>query len=132
VLEAAAKTDKLDAVVSEGAGARTMAEAIDRPGLPVHDRVLGAIQYTAHDLGLFLSTGDSPPKHLDGLVAKITQPTLLIGAPNTKNGEQLNRVYAEGSKARLWEIPESKHVQGIKARPAEYERRVVGFFDQAL
>ena len=32
----------------------------------------------------------------------------------------------------LWEIPESQHVGGITARPAEYERRVVGFFDEAL
>ena len=60
------------------------------------------------------------------------QPTLLIAAPNSPNGERLNRRYAEGSRAQLWEIPESKHVQGIKARPAEYERRVVGFFDKAL
>jgi uncharacterized protein len=132
MLEAAAKTDKLDAVVSEGAGARSMAETYDLPGRPTADRWLGAIQYAIHDLGLFVSTGDTPPKHLDGLVAKLEQPALLIAAPNSPNGEQLNRVYAEGSKAELWEIPESKHVQGIKARPAEYERRVVGFFDTAL
>jgi hypothetical protein len=32
----------------------------------------------------------------------------------------------------LWEIPESGHTGGIEARPAEYERRVVGFFDRGL
>ena len=32
----------------------------------------------------------------------------------------------------LWEIPDAGHVNGIATRPAEYERRVVGFFDQAL
>jgi fermentation-respiration switch protein FrsA (DUF1100 family) len=32
----------------------------------------------------------------------------------------------------LWEIPESTHTHGIDARPQEYERRVVGFFDAAL
>ncbi|MDA0171904.1 alpha/beta fold hydrolase [Solirubrobacter taibaiensis] len=132
MLEAATKTTKLDAVVSEGAGARTMAETFDLPGRPTHDRWLGAVQYALHDLGIFVSTGDTPPEHLGSLVEKIEQPTLLIAAPNTRNGEKLNRVYAEGSEAQLWEIPESKHIQAIKARPAEYERRVVGFFDEAL
>ena len=32
----------------------------------------------------------------------------------------------------IWEVPGSKHMGGIDARPAEYERRVVGFFDRAL
>jgi hypothetical protein len=37
-----------------------------------------------------------------------------------------------GEPKAIWEIPEAEHVQGIKARPREYERRVVGFFDSAL
>src|SRR5256885_12609109 len=32
----------------------------------------------------------------------------------------------------IWEVPGSGHVGGINARPKEYERRVVGFFDRAL
>ena len=39
---------------------------------------------------------------------------------------------AAGAPKTLWEIPESKHVDGLQARPREYERRVVGFFDDAL
>ena len=31
-----------------------------------------------------------------------------------------------------WEIPESGRTGGIEARPPEYERRVVGFFERAL
>ena len=34
--------------------------------------------------------------------------------------------------ATLWEIPEAHHVGGLAARPAEYEQRVVGFFDREL
>ncbi|MDA0141654.1 alpha/beta hydrolase [Solirubrobacter deserti] len=132
MLEAATKADGLDAVVSEGAGARTMAEAIDRPGMSTPERAIGVIQYAAHDLGLFLATGDTPARHLDGLTGRIEQPTLLIAAPRTPNGETLNRVYAQGSDADLWEIPEARHIKGIEARPAEYERRVTRFFDQAL
>jgi hypothetical protein len=132
MLEAAAETDALRAVVSEGAGARIAGEALDEPGFPARDKPLAMLQYGFRDLSLAINANELPPQHLDTLVERIEQPTLLIAAPNTRNGEKLNRVYAEGSQAALWEIPESAHVQGIKARPAEYERRVVDFFDRAL
>ena len=38
---------------------------------------------------------------------------------------------AKGPK-QLWEIEDATHTGGITARPAEYERRVVGFFDRYL
>jgi hypothetical protein len=30
------------------------------------------------------------------------------------------------------EVPGSGHIGGVEAQPAEYERRVVGFFDRTL
>jgi hypothetical protein len=39
---------------------------------------------------------------------------------------------ADSEPERLWVIPESRLVGGLAARPAEYERRVIGFFDDAL
>ena len=81
-----------------------------------------------------MSANQAPPANLKSLAAKIDEPLLLIAAPNSPNGEKLNRGYARAAatSATLWEIPESKHVGGLAARPAEYERRVVGFFDRAL
>ena len=32
----------------------------------------------------------------------------------------------------LWKIPEARHVGGFQARPREYERRVIQFFERAL
>ena len=48
--------------------------------------------------------------------------------------ESLNRAYraAGGPRTALWEIASAGHTGGISAAPAEYERRVVGFFDRAL
>lgn len=62
------------------------------------------------------------------------RPVLLIRGMNGNPDEALNRVYrdAGGPTATLWEIPNAKHTGGIDAVPAEYERRVVGFFDHAL
>ena len=62
------------------------------------------------------------------------RPLLLIAAPNSPHGEELNRGYYRAAREpkTLWEIPESKHTGGLTARPEEYERRVIGFFDRAL
>jgi fermentation-respiration switch protein FrsA (DUF1100 family) len=48
--------------------------------------------------------------------------------------KQLNpKYYAAASEPKqIWEIPEASHTGGITARPAEYERRVIAFFDGAL
>ena len=133
MLEAAAEGARLAAVVSEGAGARTVGESLDLD-IPGRDRPLVALQLAVRDAAVAVFSNAAPPKHLETLTARIKQPTLLIAAPNSANGEKLNRRYdkAAGENVTLWEIPESTHVGGIRARPAEYERRVVGFFDQAL
>ena len=60
-----------------------------------------------------------------------SSPTLLIasGAPEEI---PVNRRYAESAAdAQLWEIPEAGHTGGLRARPAEYERRVIDFLDYA-
>jgi hypothetical protein len=32
----------------------------------------------------------------------------------------------------MWKVPDSGHTGGIDAHPHEFERRVVGFLDEAL
>jgi hypothetical protein len=135
MLQAAAETRGLAAVVSEGAGARTMAEELDTPGLRGRDVPLTALSYAIRDATLLVSTGHTPPRHLETLVPKIApRPVLLVAAPNSPNGERLNRRYvkAAGPTASLWEIPESGHIKGLQTRPDEYEERVVAFFEKAL
>ncbi len=116
MLETAAETDDLTAVVSEGAGSRTVSEDVEREDGAGVDKVLGPI------LSGVRTASISP------------RPVMFIAAPNSPHGEDLNRVYhrAAGQPKSLWEIPESGHTGGIEARPHEYERRVVGFFDEAL
>ena len=123
-------------MVSEGAGARQLSEELDRErDLGALDRAMFAISATVKQASLAVVSNESPPSHLKDLVGRISpRPMLLIAAPNSKNGEQLNRDYYEaaGEPKALWEIPESRHMGGLDARPQEYERRVVGFFDRAL
>jgi uncharacterized protein len=133
MLEAAAETDELKAVVSEGAGARMYSEDLDTEAGTL-SKLVGAPVAVLKSAAIAVSSNKAPPANLKDLAAKIEQPLLLIAAPNEPTGEKLNRGYAKaaGDTATLWEIPESKHVGGLAARPAEYERRVVGFFDEAL
>jgi uncharacterized protein len=133
MLETAAETDGLAAVVSEGAGARSMTEDLDED-MPGVEKVIGFPLTAIKTASIAVFSNQAPPANLKDLAARIEQPLLLIAAPEKGVGEKLNRGYAKaaGESATLWEIPESTHVGGLAARPAEYERRVVGFFNEAL
>jgi hypothetical protein len=134
MLEAAAETDDLKAVVSEGAGSRMYSEEFDHD-FTTAEHVTNASGVVLKNLGLGVFGDEPPPPDLETLVGRIApRPLLLIAAPNSPNGEDLNVQYhaAANEPKELWEIPESGHVGGFDARPDEYERRVVGFFDRSL
>jgi dienelactone hydrolase len=133
MIEAAAETGDLRAVVSEGAGARSTTEDMDEGEGSVGKWTLGLAMSAAKTAAVAVSSDQAPPPDLEDLAADVRQPMLLIAAPESGHGERLNRDYAAAApRATLWEIPESTHVGGLQARPEEYERRVVGFFDEAL
>jgi fermentation-respiration switch protein FrsA (DUF1100 family) len=75
-----------------------------------------------------------PPPNLRDLSRRITAPVFFIYAGHGQGGENLTaRFYAAAQEPKiLWKIPDAEHTGGIEARPAEYERRVVGFFDRNL
>jgi fermentation-respiration switch protein FrsA (DUF1100 family) len=132
LLETAARTPRLRAVVSEGAGMRSVVEAVHLPGAARwFDTPVMLVQTAATAV---LSNG-GPPPDLAGLVGRIApRPVLLIEAQHGQGGEQLNATYRRraGTSASLWSISGARHTGGLSARPREYERRVVGFFDRAL
>jgi hypothetical protein len=134
MIETAADSDELAAVVSDGAGARSTAEDMDHDDPALGKWTFGLAMSVVKSAAVAVSSNHAPPANLRTLAAKVEQPMLLIAAPNAPTGETLNRGYAEaaGASATLWEIPEAGHVGGQDARPEEYERRVVGFFDEAL
>ena len=74
-----------------------------------------------------------PPDDLTDLLARIApRPVLLIQAGQGAGGEELNPVYARraGAAARLWRV--GRDTGALAAQPAEYERRVIAFFGEAL
>jgi hypothetical protein len=132
MLQAAAESGRLDAVVSEGAGTRTFAEELEElsPGDLATALPMLALKTAA--VSVFSNT--PPPPKLTDLMPSLTAPALLIWAPNGGNAETMNPEYHRlaGGPASIWEINDAMHIQGITAHPEEYEKRVVGFFDSAL
>jgi pimeloyl-ACP methyl ester carboxylesterase len=131
MITAAATSPDIAAVVSEGAGERSVRETVDTDSgwlaVPFQAMVTGA-------LAVFSDGG--PPPGLADLTPRIApRPLLLVYGEDGQPGErELNPVYhrAAGPTATLWEVPGSPHIGGLETQPAEYERRVAGFFDDAL
>ena len=131
LLEAAATNSKLEAVVSDGAGERSVRESVTRGAAAALVLPLQAVQTVA----VAIFSGDRPPQGLQDLVPRIApRSVLLILAGNGGGGEELNRTYASraGAGTQLWEIAEASHTGGILEQPAVYERRVIAFLDNAL
>ena len=131
MLQAAASNTGLRAVVSEGAGVRSVREDLLRGPRGWFALPEAAVQSAA----LAVMSGTAPPPALDNLVARIgPRPLFLIYAGRGGGGEELNPDYFEAASEpkTLWKIGEAGHVGGFDARPREYEERVIGFFDRAL
>jgi fermentation-respiration switch protein FrsA (DUF1100 family) len=132
LLQAAAESDALKAVVSEGAGIRSVREALESSG---SELIVAAPVWSVTTAATTVFSNTTPPPNLKELVARIApRPVFLIFSTNGQGGEQLSSEYyaAAGEPKELWEIPDAGHVGGMTAHPEEYERRVVGFFDGAL
>ena len=131
MIEAAAESEALRAIVSEGASARSVRDIVANPGTTWSD-VLGNGVAT---LATSLFSNALPPADLESLVPKISGAVLFVYGENGQPAEEpANRAfYAVAHEPReLWEVPGSGHIGGTEARPREYERRVVAFFDRYL
>jgi fermentation-respiration switch protein FrsA (DUF1100 family) len=130
LLQTAAETRALKAVVSDGAGSRTVSEdTVNMSTRKVPEIVFAGVM-TA---GMTVFSNRFPPPNLKTLAGRITTPVFFVYATDGAGGEDNNPDYygeARGRKA-IWRI-DTSHTHGLTSRPGLYERRVVGFFDQTL
>ena len=132
MIEAAAESTALKAIVSEGASSRSVRDELANPGSNWQS-ILGNSFATA---ATALFTNNLPPQSLKRLVPQIApRPLFFIygerGQPMERTANEAFYAAAEGQRA-LWEVPASGHIGGIDAEPQEYERRVVTFFTRHL
>jgi hypothetical protein len=131
LIEAAAERRELRAVVADGATARSFPDYRNLAGLDI----AAPYWWTFYTAARAFS-GSAPGEPLKDLVSRVAPtPLLLIAAGQGIPQERdLNRIYAEaaGEPVELWDLPDVSHTAAIRERPQEYERRVIGFLDQAL
>jgi uncharacterized protein len=121
---------ELRAVVSDGATAASFADQTATFGFDASAPYF----WTLLTAGRVFS-GSSPGPPLEESVARISPtPLLLIAAGGFPTEIDFNRHYAEVAKEpfEYWELPDVGHTAAVRERAREYERRVIGFFDEAL
>ena len=131
LLEAAARSTAIKAVVSEGAGGRV--GETDAAGRlePLVDLSMLVMTTSAT---VFQNHGPHPRiEERIGLIAP--RPVFLIYTVPGIGEEDVRQPQfyaAAGEPKQIWRVSGSDHTGGLEARPAEYERRVVDFLDRSL
>jgi hypothetical protein len=132
LIHAAAHSDAFKAIVSEGASGQSA-----RDGLANGDTLDSVLGGGVNTLATALFTNTLPPPSLKSEVAKIAPSAVfLVYGQNGQGGTEAkpNKLfYADAHEPkRIWEVSDAQHIAGITTQPKEYERRVVGFFDDFL
>ena len=136
MIEAAASNEDLSAVVSEGAGFRSVRESLVREGANSVELYLQYPQDLMQSLAVWVLGGEAPPPSLETAAAQISPRAVffIYSEKGAASEDMLNGPYyaaADEPKA-VWAVPDAGHTGGIKAQPEEYERRVIAFFDREL
>ncbi len=130
LIEAAAQSTDFKAIVSEGAGYPAGEADLTGAGHLLRPSIAATGLATA-----LFSNQTAPPKIVDRIGEIAPRSVFLIWADPGMGGEverQPKYYAAAGQPKQIWQVPGAAHTGGLKAQPAEYERRVVGFFDRAL
>ena len=119
--------------MSEGASGRSVRDSLANPERTWQE-VLGNGVATA---ATALFTNNLPPADLKSLVAEDRAASGVLrlrraGSVRSRNPPTARSTRPRASRRRSGRCPTAGHVGGIEARPEEYERRVIAFFDDAL
>ncbi len=131
LIAAAAESDELRAIVTEGASSRSVRDEWTN-GSGWGDLLANGVATAS--TALFSNT--LPPPDLQSLVGRIgpTAVFFVYGEHGQSTEASANKAFYTAAREpkAIWEVPGAGHAAGIDARPKQYERRVVGFFDREL
>jgi uncharacterized protein len=129
VVTEAASDKRIEAVVADGLQART---AADVSHLPFADRISIEPSFALAGIEIRLARGEAQPRPLIDVVHEVagTRPLLLIATIAFER--EIDRVYTSGTKAQLWQLPQSAHTHGLEDHPHAYANRVLTLFNRAL
>jgi fermentation-respiration switch protein FrsA (DUF1100 family) len=136
MIEAAARNPGLKAVVSEGAGIRSVREALARRGPNALELALQYPQDLVQTVSVWLLGDDTVPPSLTRAASLISPRAVffIYGEDGQEIEKVMNPVYHDAAfpPKAIWEVPGAGHTGGIETQPQEYRRRVIGFFDRTL
>jgi uncharacterized protein len=131
LLGAAAQSDAFKAVVSEGAGFPL--GDVDLDGV---EGVVSRPTWAMMQLAATVFSNHGPPEKIVDTIGDIApRAVFLVYADPGMGGETVRQpkyFAAAGEPKSIWLVPGAEHTGGVDVAPAEYERRVAGFFDEAL
>jgi uncharacterized protein len=131
MIEAAAESTALKAIVSEGGSSRSVRDELANPG-GAWQELIGTGVATA---ATALFSDNLPPRSLKSLAPQISGAAFFVYGERGQPAERpANRAFyaAAHEPKEIWEVPGSGHIGGTEAQPLEYERRVTAFFDREL
>ncbi len=131
VIRAAGQTDKLRAIITDGPNLSTLKDVLPPTSLRSWFYLPRNWLY---EKALMWHTGlNAPPPLAEALDAIAPRPIMLIATGQGGERRVARKLYDAANEPKtLWEIPEAQHANGWRARPKEYEEKIVGFFNQAL
>jgi uncharacterized protein len=131
LIEAAAQSPAIRAVVSEGAGERV--GETDESGV---ERILAAPAMAVMTAAMTVFQNHRPPPPIVERIGLVSpRPVFLVYAVPGQGGEagrQPKYFAAAREPKQIWRVPGSSHTGGLEAQPEAYERRVIEFFDRSL
>ena len=127
-IDIAARRDDVNAVVADGTAAIGYEDVKEFTGNPV-TRLNGWVMFKALEI---IQGRSGPDASLADQIARSRAPHLLVAAGEIEKGwgELYDR--AGGDRSELWYLPHATHTAALRQYPREYERRVLGFFDEHL
>jgi len=128
LIQVAAESDGLAAVVADGAAVGSFEDGRRLNGITIETPPTWLIFTTIRVL-----SGDPPGPPLEDLISRVQSPTLLISA-GTGVERDFNVLYEDAAQGPVehWNLPDAHHTDAVREYRAEYERRIVSFYDHAL
>lgn len=132
ILGAVSLVPAIRAVAADGASRRSTEELLALESeRPLVRNFTARLMYAS--AGIF--SGDPPPPPLlDSMLASGSARFYFIAGGNNGLEVDFNRLFADklGSRAVLWVAPGAGHLGAYGLHPAEYEKRLIDFFDSEL
>lgn len=130
-LHAAASTVAIRAVAVDGPSPAAMAD-MPPPGGVVNRFLNWPLQAAYMRLAQRFARQRPLPANL-AVLPRLTQPVFFIATGQGLERQLARHFYAAvPDRKLLWEIPESAHGEGWRARPQEYGQKLAAFFDHTL